>query len=172
MKSGFDYETTGETPDWSYYATRGLAFTFEIMKTQSTNNTYPEVIEDYLGTGRYAGKSNRDAFMVAWKYAANPAGHSIIKGNAPRGAVLKITKDFDLWTVAGQGRDRQHVRPGRAGPHPPGVLARRFDHRHVQLAREPLGAAAAGLHRERRRGDVRGQVPAGELDAHLLEPER
>jgi hypothetical protein len=99
MKSGFDYETTGETPDWSYYATRGFGFTYEIMKTQSTNNTYPEVIEDYLGTGRYAGKSNREAFMVAWRYSADAANHSLIKGNAPRGAVLKITKDFDLWTA-------------------------------------------------------------------------
>ncbi len=99
MKSGFDYETTGETPDWSYYATRGLGFTYEIMKTQSTNNTYPEVIEDYLGTGRYEGKSNREAFMVALEYAANPAGHSVITGKAPKGAVLTITKDFDLWTA-------------------------------------------------------------------------
>ncbi|MEV0967589.1 M14 family zinc carboxypeptidase [Microtetraspora glauca] len=99
MKSGFDYETTGETPDWSYYATRGLGFTFEIMKTQSTNNTYPEVIEDYLGTGRYAGKSNREAFLVALEYAADPAGHSVITGKAPKGAVLTITKDFDLWTA-------------------------------------------------------------------------
>jgi hypothetical protein len=99
MKSGFDYETTGETPDWSYYATRGLGFTFEIMKTQSTTNTYTEVIEDYLGTGRYEGKSNREAFMVALEYAADPAGHSVIKGKAPKGAVLTITKDFDLWTA-------------------------------------------------------------------------
>ena len=99
MKSGFDYETTGETPDWSYYATRGLGFTFEIMKTQSTNNTYSEVIEDYTGTGRYEGKSNREAFMVALEYAADPAGHSVITGKAPKGAVLKITKDFDLWTA-------------------------------------------------------------------------
>ncbi len=99
MKSGFDYETTGETPDWSYYATRGLGFTFEIMKTQSTNNTYPEVIEDYLGTGRYEGKSNREAFMVALEYAADPAGHSVITGQGPKGAVLTITKDFDLWTA-------------------------------------------------------------------------
>jgi hypothetical protein len=99
MKSGFDYETTGETPDWSYYATRGLGFTYEIMKTQSTNNTYSEVIEDYTGTGRYEGKSNREAFMVALEYAAGPAGHSVITGKAPKGAVLKITKDFDLWTA-------------------------------------------------------------------------
>ncbi|WP_181871194.1 M14 family zinc carboxypeptidase [Sphaerisporangium album] len=99
MKSGFDYETTGETPDWSYYATRGLGFTFEIMKTQSTNNTYPEVIEDYLGTGRYEGRSNREAFMVALEYAADPAGHSVITGKAPKGAVLTVTKDFDLWTA-------------------------------------------------------------------------
>ncbi|MEU7882857.1 M14 family zinc carboxypeptidase [Microbispora bryophytorum] len=99
MKSGFDYETTGETPDWSYYATRGLGFTFEIMKTQSTNNTYSEVIEDYTGTGRYEGKSNREAFMVALEYAADPAAHSVITGKAPKGAVLKVTKDFDLWTA-------------------------------------------------------------------------
>jgi hypothetical protein len=99
MKSGFDYETTGETPDWSYYATRGLGFTYEIMKTQSTNGTYPEVIEDYLGTGRYAGKSNREAFMVAWRYSAAAENHSVINGLAPRGAVLKVTKDFDLWTA-------------------------------------------------------------------------
>ena len=37
--------------------------------------------------------------MVALEYAADPAGHSVITGKAPKGAVLKITKDFDLWTA-------------------------------------------------------------------------
>jgi len=98
MQSGYDYETTGETNDWSYYATRGFGFTFEIMKTQSTNGTYPQVIDDYNGTGVFDGFSNREAYMVVLRHTADAAAHSQITGDARPGTVLKVTKDFDLWT--------------------------------------------------------------------------
>ena len=170
MKSGFDYETTGETPDWSYYATRGLGFTFEIMKTQSTTSSYPEVIEDYLGTGRYEGKSNREAFMVALEYAADPAGHSVDQGQGTEG---RGPDDHEgLRPVDRADPPDGGVLDPPGGPHPPGVQPRRPDQRQVHLARQPVGAADPGLHQGRRRRHRPGQLPPGELDAHLRPPER
>jgi hypothetical protein len=98
MRSADDYQTTGEAIDWSYYATRGFAFTYEITQGGSAT-AYQNVIDDYLGIGRYAGGSNRDSFIQALVNTANPGLHSVLKGNAPKGAVLKIAKDFDLWTA-------------------------------------------------------------------------
>src|SRR3954466_15454826 len=60
--SGHDYETSGETIDWSYYATRGFAVTFEVVGGSCTSTTdYPNrasqspsyqrcVTPDYTGT--------------------------------------------------------------------------------------------------------------------------
>ncbi len=115
MQSGYDYETTGETNDWSYYATGGFGFTFEIMKTQSTNGTFPAVIEDYNGTGQFDGFSNRESFMVVLRRTADEAAHSRITGQAPEGAVLKITKDFDLYTSPIKNADTT-VSPPQAIP--------------------------------------------------------
>jgi hypothetical protein len=98
MRSADDYETTGESIDWAYYATRGFAFTYEITQGGSATD-YQNVIDDYLGIGRYEGHPNRDSFYKALEQTARTGIHAQIKGDAPKGAVLKITKDFDLWTA-------------------------------------------------------------------------
>jgi hypothetical protein len=96
--SAYDYQTTGETIDWSYFATRGFAYTFEIV-TGGSAPVFQRLVDDYLGIGQYAGFSNRAAFLKLLEQTARTSLHSVIEGDAPQGAVLKITKDFDLWTA-------------------------------------------------------------------------
>jgi hypothetical protein len=112
--SAHDYETSGETVDWSYYATRGLANTLELVGGGAgcpqalppyMNCTMP----DFTGTpgpgstqaqiDRFQGHPVRDAMWLNLIYAAQSAGHSQITGTAVPGATLKITKDFDLFTA-------------------------------------------------------------------------
>jgi Zinc carboxypeptidase len=112
--SAHDYETSGETIDWSYYATRGFAFTMELVGPvsgcpQSKPNYLNCTTADFTGTPgptsttaqttAFKGHAVRDAFWQALVYATFPAGHSVIAGTAPAGAKLKITKDFTLYTA-------------------------------------------------------------------------
>jgi hypothetical protein len=112
--SAHDYETSGETVDWSYYATRGIANTLELVGGGAgcpqalppyLNCTMP----DYTGTpgpgstaaqiARFQGHPVRNAIWLNLVYASLAAAHSQITGTAVPGATLKITKDFDLYTA-------------------------------------------------------------------------
>ena len=111
--SAHDYETSGETNDWSYYATRGLGFTQELIGPVSG---CPQALPNYLNcttadftghagptsttsqTNTFQGHPVRDAWWTVLVYASLPAGHSVITGTAVPGATLKITKDFTLYT--------------------------------------------------------------------------
>ncbi|MGB9376157.1 MAG: M14 family metallopeptidase [Mycobacteriales bacterium] len=93
------YDTTGTTEDWSYYATGGLGFTFEIG--EEFHPPFPTVVDEYFGTGKYAGKGNREAYLTALASTADPAMHSRISGTAPAGAVLRIRKQFATPTYDG-----------------------------------------------------------------------
>jgi hypothetical protein len=96
------YDTTGTTEDWSYAATGGLGFTFEIGKGEGVSLTgagfhpaWPAgVPAEYFGKGQYFGKGNREAYFIALENAADPAMHSIIKGTAQPGATLRLSKSF------------------------------------------------------------------------------
>ncbi|PPK97934.1 zinc carboxypeptidase [Kineococcus xinjiangensis] len=90
------YDTTGGTEDWSYYATGGLGFTFEIG--EEFHPPYNRVVDHYLGAGDFAGKGNREAYLVALESAASPALHSVIAGKAPAGATLTLEKSFATLT--------------------------------------------------------------------------
>ncbi|MDP9394703.1 MAG: carboxypeptidase [Actinomycetota bacterium] len=90
------YDTTGTTEDWSYYATGGLGFTFEIG--EEFHPPYNRVVDHYLGDGDYAGKGNREAYLVALENAAATAMHSVIAGKAPAGATLNLEKRFATLT--------------------------------------------------------------------------
>ena len=87
------YDTTGSTEDWSYNATGGFGYTFEIGPDEF-HPPFPEVIDEYLGAGPYAGKGNREAYLVALENAVNPATHSVLTGKAPAGATLRLRKTF------------------------------------------------------------------------------
>jgi hypothetical protein len=114
QKSWELYDTTGTTEDWSYYATGGLGFTFEIGKASEQNTLvgvgfhppYPVgVVGEYYGK-EPSGGGNREAYYVAAESTANRARHSILQGRAPAGATLRVKKAFETFTsrvVDGQG---------------------------------------------------------------------
>jgi Zinc carboxypeptidase len=118
------YDTTGSTEDWSYNATGGFGYTFEIGPDEF-HPPFPEVVDEYLGAGQYAGKGNREAYLLALENAVDPATHSVLSGKAPAGATLRLRKTFatPTWdgsvqdtldtsmTVGPDGRYTWHVNP-------------------------------------------------------------
>ncbi len=113
-QKGFElYDTTGTTEDWTYPATGGFGFTFEIgcvvpeeedgKRVGCTEGNfhppYSEVVREYEGTTERAdengdGKGNREAYFIALESTANTARHSVIEGKAPAGAILRLKKSF------------------------------------------------------------------------------
>lgn len=91
------YDTTGSTEDWSYDATGGFGYTFEIGSEQF-HPPFPEVVGEYEGTGAHAGKGNRAAYLLAHEAAIDRAQHSVLTGRAPKGTTLRIAKDFTTQT--------------------------------------------------------------------------
>ena len=99
------YDTTGSTESWSYNATGGFGYTFEIGPREF-RPPFGQVVDEYFGAGAYAGKGNREAFLIALENAADPRRHSVITGTAPAGATLRLSKTFDTPTSIGTIRDR------------------------------------------------------------------
>ena len=101
------YDTTGTTEDWSYNATGGYGYTFEIGP-EEFHPPFPEVVDEYLGTGTFAGKGNRAAYLIAFEEAVDRTSHSVIAGKAPNGATLRLTKQFETqtWDNAANFQDR------------------------------------------------------------------
>jgi hypothetical protein len=87
------YDTTGSMEDWSYNATGGFGYTFEIGPDEF-HPPFPKVIDEYRGVGAYAGKGNREAYLVALENAVDPTTHSVLTGKAPAGATLRLRKTF------------------------------------------------------------------------------
>lgn len=98
------YDTTGTTEDWSYNATGGFGYTFEIGANEF-HPPYPEVVDEYLGAGKYKGKGNREAYLIALEHAVDTAYSGVITGNAPKGATLRLTKQFRTPTWEGSFKD-------------------------------------------------------------------
>jgi hypothetical protein len=108
------YDTTGTTEDWSYYATGGLGFTFEIgcypYDPEEPNQNcigafhppFADMVAEYEGTSEPAqavgGGGNREAYFVAQERTAEANEHSLLTGQAPPGAVLRIEKSFQTPT--------------------------------------------------------------------------
>ena len=92
------YDTTGTTEDWSYNATAGLGYTFEIGHL-GFHPPFAETVKEWNGTTDYAtGGGNRAAYYLAQENTADPSKHSVLAGQAPNGSVLRLTKSFDLPT--------------------------------------------------------------------------
>ncbi len=110
------YDTTGTTEDWSYNATGGFGYTFEIGANEF-HPPFPEVVDEYVGAGKHAGKGNREAYLVALEHAVDTRFSGVIKGKAPKGAVIRLTKTFRTPTWESSFRDRLNtpVRVGRNG---------------------------------------------------------
>ncbi|HYI35353.1 MAG TPA: M14 family zinc carboxypeptidase [Thermoleophilaceae bacterium] len=94
------YDTTGGTEDWTYYATGGLGFTFEIG-VNGFHPPYAETIAEYDGTAPAAGAGkggNREAYFKALENTAASARHATLTGKAPAGTVLRLKKSFTTET--------------------------------------------------------------------------
>jgi hypothetical protein len=93
------YDTTGTTEDWSYFATGGLGFTFEIGPDHF-HPPFEEAVAEYEGTTAAAngGGGNRAAYFLAQENAADTASHSVLTGRAPAGSVLRLRKTFQTPT--------------------------------------------------------------------------
>ena len=91
------YDTTGTTEDWSYNATGGYGYTFEIGPNEF-HPPFPQVVDEYLGAGAHAGKGNREAYLVALENTVDTATHAVIGGKAPKGATLRLRKEFSTPT--------------------------------------------------------------------------
>ena len=93
------YDTTGTTEDWSYYATAGLGFTFEIGPAHF-HPPFEDVVAEYEGTTEAAGGGggNRAAYFLAQESTADAAKHSVLTGRAPAGTVLRLRKSFTTLT--------------------------------------------------------------------------
>jgi hypothetical protein len=89
------YDTSGTTEDWSYNATSGFGYTFEIGP-DAFHPSYQSVADEYRGDTDVAGdgNGNRAAFRAALRSTQNPNRHSLIKGRAPKGAFLTLNKRF------------------------------------------------------------------------------
>jgi Zinc carboxypeptidase len=87
------YDTTGTTEDWSYNATGGLGYTFEIGPDRF-HPAYEKTIAEYEGHDAYAGKGNRGAYFLAMENTADASRHSTLAGSAPAGAKLRLSKEF------------------------------------------------------------------------------
>lgn len=87
---GFDlYDTTGTTEDWSYYATGGLGFTFEIGPSEF-HPPYAQMAAEY--------RNNRQAYLVALESTGSSARHALVEGRAAPGTVLRVHKEFETRT--------------------------------------------------------------------------
>src|SRR4029453_18314549 len=66
-------------------------YTFEIGPDEF-HPPFPEVVDEYLGAGQYAGKGNREPFLLALANPFDPTTHSVLTGKAPAGATLRLRK--------------------------------------------------------------------------------
>uniref|UniRef100_UPI003563CC79 M14 family zinc carboxypeptidase n=1 Tax=Nocardioides sp. TaxID=35761 RepID=UPI003563CC79 len=98
------YDTTGTTEDYTYNATGGYGYTFEIGPNEF-HPPFPEVIDEYLGAGRYKGKGNRGAYLLALAHASDTKYSGVLTGKAPKGATLRLTKRFASPTWEGTFAD-------------------------------------------------------------------
>ena len=87
------YDHGGTTDAWHYYVTGGLGFVFE-MNDNYFHPPYSEVIAEYDGTISGANGGNREALYRMTEFTANPAGHAVLRGSAPSGAVLRVARDM------------------------------------------------------------------------------
>ncbi len=121
------YDTTGTTEDYSYNATGGYGYTFEVGPNEF-HPPFEQVVAEYTGDNAAAkavtpdtedslttdtaaacgghehddaevGGGNREAFLIAFENAVDAATHSVVSGSAPPGAQLTLERTgvFPLW---------------------------------------------------------------------------
>ena len=101
------YDVTGATEDWNYFAQGAFGYTTEVGFANFHPNYQDAVIDQYTGSvdgvrskqaGRAASQGLREAMLRAGDAVLDTANHSIIRGTAPAGRRLRLTKDFQTTT--------------------------------------------------------------------------
>ena len=102
--SELGYETlcdiTGATEDWNYFNQGTYGYTPEARGPNFHANYPTMVVAEYLGDDGDGSNFDgmRGAFVVAGEEAGDTDNHGIVEGNAPPGATLRISKDFETPT--------------------------------------------------------------------------
>ena len=91
-------DITGATEDWNYFAQGAFGYTPEGRGPNFHANFATMVAREYEGTGAQAGRGVREAFLLAAEQAGNRRDHSVIRGRAGVGQVLRLRKSFDTRT--------------------------------------------------------------------------
>ncbi len=193
--SAHDYETSGETIDWSYYATRGFAVTPETVGGSSSCNARtatnkagkaPNYVNcttgDYTGfvpetaaadiKAAYGGHAMRDAFYQSARLLDDQRRPLRDQRHRPGG--LHAEGHQGLQPVHGhdpQQHDAGHLQPAAGRPDAPRVVDAGPGQRQVRVPREPVRAPGPAVPR-RGHGPRPERLLPGELDAHLLEAGR
>ena len=97
------YDTAGTTEDWNYAAQGAYGYTIEIGPP---NGAFHEpykigLVDEWNGTGGHGavrGKGLREALVIANEAAAKRRHHSVLRGRAPKGVTLRLTKKFRTFT--------------------------------------------------------------------------
>src|SRR3954452_24854684 len=96
------YDTAGTTEDDTYAATGAYGYTIEIGPEGGDFHMPYEtgVVNEWTGKNKKAATHGgmREALLIAADAAANPVDHATLRGNAPAGSVLHLTKTFDTKT--------------------------------------------------------------------------
>ncbi len=124
------YDTTGTTEDWSYNATGGFGFTFEIYCGAPNYETgdcddpafhplHATMVNEWTGENPQAdhtddpgpdadfdGQGNREAYYIAAESTLNEQRHSVLEGSGPAGAMLRLTKTFQTETFPQEPDDQ------------------------------------------------------------------
>ena len=92
-----------------------IGYTFEIGPNEF-HPPYPEVVDEYLGAGKYAGKGNREAYLIALEHAVDTRFHGVLRGRAPKGGDDPAGEELPDPHLGGlvQGRSG-HPDQGRVG---------------------------------------------------------
>jgi hypothetical protein len=110
------YDTTGTTEDYTYNATGGFGYTFEIG-AHEFHPPFPQVVDEYVGAGQYQGKGLREAYLIALAHASDKKYSGVLKGKGPKRATLRLTKTFQSPTWEGSFADgvSSTLKLGRTG---------------------------------------------------------
>jgi hypothetical protein len=96
------YDSSGVTEDWAYAAAGIFGYTIELGPPDGGfHGPYQQnVIDQWTGTGSHAGRGVREAYLLAAEEAAATRDHAILRGTAPAGRVLRLTKTFATSTAS------------------------------------------------------------------------
>ena len=103
-------DITGATEDWNYFSQGTYGYTPEARGVNFHSAYADAVIEEYVGDSQHSGEGVREAFLIAGERAGDADEHSIVEGDAPPTATLRLHKEFQTPTcVGGCGSPDQFV---------------------------------------------------------------